>query len=123
MDWKEGLVLKSAWMISLVLDLMVGLDGELVEQLLSSSVSDLLLLRKRVLRLESDCGGLEVCVKVGFELAVQSLPPVLTRRMRSLEESTLGCLSDGFLFSEETLDGGLLSLEVWFPLSPSLLSL
>lgn len=77
-------------MILLVLDLMVGLVGELVEQLLSSSVSALLLLVKRVLKLESDwSGGLEVSVRVGFGLLVHSLLPLLTRRTMSLEETTL----------------------------------
>lgn len=87
---KEGLVLKSAWTVLLVLDLTVGLVGELVEQLLSSSVSDLLLLLKCVLRLESEgSAGLEVEVRVGLDLVVQSLLPLLTRRTRSLEETTL----------------------------------
>lgn len=87
---KEGLVLKSAWTVLLVLDLTVGLVGELVEQLLSSSVSDLLLLLKCVLRLESEGStGLEVEVRVGLDLVVQSLLPLLTRRTRSLEETTL----------------------------------
>lgn len=121
---KEGL--KSAWMILLVLDLTVGLVGEL----LSSSVSDLLLPLKRVLELESGRRGgvevevLEVSVRVGLDLVVQSLLPLLTRRTMSLEETTFwGLESEGFLLSEETLDGGLLSSEVWSPPSPSLFSL
>lgn len=90
---KEGL--KSAWMILEVLDLTVGLVGELVEELLSSSVSDLLLLRKRVLKLGSEwSGGLEVEVpevsaRVAFDSAVQSLLPLLARRKMSLEDTTL----------------------------------
>lgn len=119
---KEGL--KSAWMILLVLGLTVGLVGEL----LSSSISDVLLPLKRVLELESGwgCGVevLEVSVRVGVDLVVQSLLPLLTRRTMSLEEATLwGLESDGFLLSEETLDGGLLSSEVWSPPSPSLFSI
>lgn len=90
MDSKEGLGLKSAWTILLVLDLVVGLVGELVELLLSSSEPDLLLLLKCVLMLESEwSAGLAVDVRVGLDLVVQSLLPLLTRRMMSLEETDL----------------------------------
>lgn len=82
----EGLVLKSARVIPPVLDLMVGLDGDLVEELLSSSVSDLLPLLKWVPRFESDWGG---GLEVSFKLVVQSLLWLLTGRTRSLEETTL----------------------------------
>lgn len=83
LDLKGAPLLKSAWMIFLVLHPIVGLDGGLVEQLLSSSVSDFLLLVK-----------LEESVAVCFwltaaDLVVQSLLPLLTRWTMSLEESTL----------------------------------
>lgn len=91
------------------------LDGGLAEQLLSSSDSDFLLLPK-----------LEESVAVCFwltagDLVVQSLLPLLTGGTTSLEESSFR--SDGFLFSEETLDGVLLSSKFWSSLRPSRFSL
>lgn len=133
LNLKEAPVLKSDRLILLVLDLKVGLDGGLVEELLSSSVSDFLLLLECVLKLRSDWGGrldvelwegAGVCSLSTVHLVVQSLLPPLARRKMSLEESILGEFgSDGFLLSEETLDGRRLSSEFWLSLRPSLFSL
>lgn len=93
----------------------MGLDGGLVEQVLSSSVSDFLLLLKL-----GESVAMCFWLTAG-DLVVQSLLPLLTRGTRSLEGSSFR--SDGFLFSEETLDGVLLSSKFWSSMRPSRFSL
>lgn len=67
-----------------------------------------------------------MCLLFGeVDLIVQSLLlSLLARRTMSLEETIRWVFeSDGFLFSDETLDGCLLSSGLWSSESPSLFSL
>lgn len=126
---------KPDWLVLLARGFTVGLDVGLVEELLSSSVSEFLLLLEHLLKFECERrdglgGGLAgtagVCLLFGeVDLIVQSLLlPLLARRTMSLEETIRWVFgSDGFLFSGETLDGCLLSSGLWSSESLSLFSL
>lgn len=126
---------KSDWLVLLVRGFTVRLDVGLVEELLSSSVSEFPSRLECLLKFESErrgglgggpAGTAGVCLLFGeVDLIVQSLLlPLLARRTMSLEETIRWVFgSDGFLFSDETLDGCLLSSGLWSSESPSLFSL
>lgn len=132
---RGDLGVKSDWPILLVRGFTVGLDVGLVEEPLSSSVSEFLSLLERLLKFKAErrgglgggpAGTAGVCLLFGeVDLIVQSLLlPLLVRRTMSLEETIRWVFgSDGFLFSDETLDGCLLSSGLWSSKSPSLFSL